>query len=331
MTNPDDAPQSAVEVHAARLAAVRAVDPELAEKVEQWMAELREKKPDLAAEQDARFLSYWNRSLSWGEREERRLVEQWERRTAYNAAKAATPNIPYDPKRKRYYLMSKDWGDFPDDVIKGIEFENRNSAFTADNIQEYRMRDSRRKYRTGDTVLLEPPRLTIPDREADLLDVYDADLMKFIVSERFKAILADIDPDGIQTWPAVTKTRDGRDGPRYWILEPTRRLDCVDEERSDITHITEARDINTGEMLPTIGYSDLNNVFMNESQVGMAHIFQLLLKSVLIIDEAIVDAYRAAGLKGALFTPLQPRMPEEDREAAGYENSRYWVMRGYKT
>ncbi|MHB9878999.1 imm11 family protein [Pacificimonas sp. ICDLI1SI03] len=331
MTNPDDAPQSAVEMHAARLSAVRAVDPELAEKVEQWMAELREKKPDLAAEQDARLLSYWNRSLSWGEREERRLVEQWERRTAYNAAKAATPNIPYDPKRKRYYLMSKDWGDFPDDVIKGVEFENRNSAFTAVNIEEHRKRGSSTKYHTSDTVQVETPRLTVLNMKSDLLDVYDTDSRRFVASERFKNIITNIDPDGVQTWSAVTKMKNGRDGPPYWILQPTRRLDCVDEERSDIQYTGQAREITNGEMVPTLGYSELNNVFMNEAKVGNAHIFQLLLKTGKIVDEAIVDAYRAAGLKGALFTPLQPRMPQEDREEAGYKNSQYWVMRGYKS
>jgi Protein of unknown function (DUF1629) len=107
----------------------------------------------------------------------------------------------------------------------------------------------------------------------------------WLISERAKQVFERVDPEAFTFVKCDVRFATGEPGPDYWLCDVVRVLDALDEAASRIS---------------TFSWSSL--VF-NENVVGSAHAFRMLQRgSVVICDQSLRDACKAAGLKGIWFT-----------------------------
>jgi len=119
----------------------------------------------------------------------------------------------------------------------------------------------------------------------------------WLVSDRAKAVLQSVDPDGFAFAPCEVWLPEGLADPPYWLCDVVRMLEALDETTSRIrVEIDEAT--NRKYYRPTGDGS----VVIKEDVVGPAHVFRLAHGEVWIFcDHELKDACKAAGLKGIRF------------------------------
>jgi hypothetical protein len=61
---------------------------------------------------------------------------------------------------------------------------------------------------------------------------FEAHSEYWLISDRMKSALEQVDPEGFAFLKCDTKLSDGTDGPRHWLCDVVRVLDALDEERS---------------------------------------------------------------------------------------------------
>jgi Protein of unknown function (DUF1629) len=145
------------------------------------------------------------------------------------------------------------------------------------------------------------PKLTF-DRKTSrgvMLDAYRT-IDFWIVSERLKAVLEQIDPEAFAFVRAEVEYKNfDSPGPDYWFADIVRILDCVDEENSDIKYQAGASPKN---------YLRLINAVMKADVVGSAHFFRLEYSPHMeITDDVAVKTLRKEGVKGFSFRELHKR------------------------
>ena len=126
----------------------------------------------------------------------------------------------------------------------------------------------------------------------------DMELMHdyWLVSDKFKNVLEEVDPNGVAFLKCETVLANGEDGPRHWLLDVVRVLDALDFERSTSPYPS----------LPGYhGYFlDSPNIsaYFREEIVGAAHIFRLQgSRGIAICDDVVREACTAANIKGTDF------------------------------
>jgi hypothetical protein len=141
----------------------------------------------------------------------------------------------------------------------------------------------------------EAPRLLIdkklgrPVRDIELYNAY------WLVSDRMKTLLELSDPAAVAFVRCDVHLADGAAGPAYWLCDVVRVLDAVDEARSRLV-------IDYEEKIKLYRLSRGADLVFNEDVVGAAHLFRMAhMEPVVICDQLLKEACRAASLKGITF------------------------------
>jgi hypothetical protein len=117
----------------------------------------------------------------------------------------------------------------------------------------------------------------------------------WLVSDRMKAVLEEIDRDAFGFISCEVFLPDGTLGPHRWLCNVFRVLDALDEQASELRIVEEMGQkvyLLTGPI----------RLFFREDVVGSAHVFRMSFMEVTVIcDQAMKDACRQAGLKGIYF------------------------------
>lgn len=118
----------------------------------------------------------------------------------------------------------------------------------------------------------------------------------WLVSDRAKAVLEQVDSDAFAFLECRVELRDGSEGPRYWLCDVVRVLDALNEPES--TAMIKKND-RGDKVYNMIGDEIL--VF-KEDVVSSNHIFRMRYReSTVICDDVMRDACKTAGLKGWSF------------------------------
>jgi hypothetical protein len=125
----------------------------------------------------------------------------------------------------------------------------------------------------------------------------------WLVSDRTKSVFEAVDPAGFAFLACDVRLPSGDyDGPPYWLCDVVRVLDALDEAQSRLTiGIRESK-----------AYSDFGKKYYSltggrelvfrDDAIGDAHVFRMeYLRPVVICDQTMKDACKAARLKGIKF------------------------------
>ena len=205
-------------------------------------------------------------------------------------AESEKPDAPGQP-RKRYYIFSQDFRT----PFGELDFLNEAEVLVEGRLRGRREHDVR-VYRTGFATglprLLGKPRIRVGAQPDTPQDLYGA--KPWFISGRAKALIDGIDPDGIDLAECDTFDRSGNRIAPYWMIDATRIVEEFDEARSSF------ETLNRGIVL-------LNDIYMLADLPDGYHSFYFpRYGSYFIVDALFADSWRAAGLVGAVFTPLQP-------------------------
>lgn len=115
----------------------------------------------------------------------------------------------------------------------------------------------------------------------------------WLVSDRLKSVLENVDPEGFDFVECVYTLQDGSTGPRYFLCDVVRVLDALDEEASTL-RIEISDDFVGGKYYNFAGGISL--AFRPEV-VGGSHVFRMPYSgSYVICDRELRDAVQATGL-----------------------------------
>ena len=192
-------------------------------------------------------------------------------------------------KARKFYLMGPDFGT---GSRVGWEMENLQML-----LEGRRVLGPPRGSR-GIAEFPEPPRLLIDrsigraPRDVEQYHEY------WLVSDRLKESLAEIDPEGVVFVRCDVFNRDGTKGPIYWLTDVVRVLDAVDEDASRV-RIKYYPEDNNRKVYSLLGGA---NLVFKERDVGTAHIFRMRYSEPYVIcRQELRDACKKAGLKGISF------------------------------
>ena len=118
----------------------------------------------------------------------------------------------------------------------------------------------------------------------------------WLVSDQAKTVLEQVDPDAFAFQACRVELRNGSEGPRYWLCDVVRVLDALNEPESE----AKIRKNDRGEKVYNMIGNEL--LIFKEDVIGPHHIFRMRYREPNVIcDAAMMDACKAAGLKGWSF------------------------------
>lgn len=243
-------------------------------------------------------------------------------------------DLPYDPARKRYYILSEDLMRNPSDyeVLNESEIYPKTPPFADGQThliragaRRYTMPGERYESSYGLPHFLTKPKVLVA-RERKPLDIYGFHSRR-LVSTRAKQLLSEIDPGAFDFVECETVTRKGLEVEPYWFMDIARLVDKFDEERS-VFETYEAIDPKFEHYHP-LQIRELHDIYMSPDLPPHFHAFILARASLrMVFDEVLADAWRERRFTGAEFIPLQPPTPKE-RRGRGY-NFLYWSTGRYR-
>jgi hypothetical protein len=230
--------------------------------------------------------------------------------------------------RKRYYLVRDDLTD----KSPGYEFENRSEVLVDGRLagtHEHRVPGHPMPVLVGIPPLRGKPRLVLGGSGKRARDYYGSNPV--FISSRAKRLIEGIDPDGFEFVECETVTRTGDSVEPYWWANVVRWVDKFDEARSGFEW-TRDRFPDMADAQNNPSMFRLYDIRMPEGFPADSHAFWLAhYLNYAVFDEVIVDAWRAAGLTGAIFTPLQPPTQAERKLAHLFVNAPYWTEKARQT
>ncbi|HEX6746156.1 MAG TPA: DUF1629 domain-containing protein [Longimicrobium sp.] len=233
-----------------------------------------------------------------------------------------------EPARKRYYLVSLD---VASNSGTGVFFVNEEEALVNGRrvgYHERRVPGHPHPVFVGVPPLREKPKVVIPGTGAKAVD-YDGMIPVFI-SSRAKRLLEGIDPGAFEFAECETATRRGNPIEPYWWMDVIRWVEKFDEARSDFEWYRDR--------FPTAPNAQDNPSMFRLYDIHMPagfpdeyHAFRFAhFNGKAVFDEVIVDAWRAARLTGAMFTPLQPPTKADLKRHLSFINYPYWTERSHR-
>jgi hypothetical protein len=125
----------------------------------------------------------------------------------------------------------------------------------------------------------------------------------WLISDRMKAVLEIVDPEGFAFLRCEVRLSDGEPGPVSWLCDVLRILDAVDEAASRVK--IEYLPQYNAKVYQLAGGA---NLVFREDVVGTAHIFRLAhLRRAVFCDQQIKDACKVAGLRGVSFKEFKDK------------------------
>lgn len=244
-------------------------------------------------------------------------------------------DIPYDPRRKRYYLVDVDSKRNPSD----FELLNAEEIYplTPEPIGGRRLPIRAGRYRCevegmhprsyGLPELRAKPRLFVALKNKPL-DAYG--FGERYVSSRARALLRSIDADAFEFAECETLSRRGIEVEPYWMVENVRPVAGFDEARS-VFELASGFDGSTGEPYEGPYWSALIDIHMKPDLPEDHHAFFFpRYLAHMIFDQVLADAWRAAGLSGWTMSPLQPPAPKERKPNLYGQSFGYWYGAKYR-
>lgn len=227
-------------------------------------------------------------------------------------------DLPYDPKRRRYYLLSESLVRNPSDyeVLNEEEMYPRTSPFP--DGKTYPVMPGRRKFRlpgkSHDSTYGLPNFLTKPivsvARRNKPLDIYGFHDRR-LISSRAKRLLSEIDPTGFDFMECKTISRKSVQVEPYWMMSVARLVTEFDEARSAF-ELAKGVDGMTGDPYEGPHISHLYDIHMSSDLPQNFHVFLMSRHPLrMVFDEVLADAWRKNRFTGAEFLPLQPPTPKE--------------------
>ena len=116
----------------------------------------------------------------------------------------------------------------------------------------------------------------------------------WLVSQRLKELFERIDGAGFSFVECNFRLADGTEGPKHYLCAIVRVLDCLDEDRSELSTIVSDEFVN-GKFYDVGGGVRL--VF-DQARVGRAHVFHTPYTSVAFCDQLLKGAIEDAGVTG---------------------------------
>ena len=131
-----------------------------------------------------------------------------------------------------------------------------------------------------------------------LRDAYIVHPSMWMVTDRLRTLFERIDPEAFVFAPIeVDYSNFDETGPRFWLCDVVRFLDCVDEGRSQIKY---------QEGILIKNYLRLIDVTMKPEEVGNAHIFRLKYAALKqIVDDVFVEYMVKENIKGFSFVSIK--------------------------
>ncbi len=185
----------------------------------------------------------------------------------------------------------------------------------------------RSPFTTGLPPLFGKPAISIRAETDEVLDLYG--FKPYFVSGRAKDLLSRLDPKGFEFAECATFDRSDNPVQPYWMTEAVRVVREFDEERSSFQRYVDANPDTEDPLNPAI--VALNDIYMSANLPKSYHSFYFpRYAGNFIVDAAIADTWREAGLTGAMFTPIQPPTEDDlgrakkDPDYFYFKNSPYW-------
>ncbi|WP_080405836.1 imm11 family protein [Burkholderia ubonensis] len=125
----------------------------------------------------------------------------------------------------------------------------------------------------------------------------------WLVSDRMRQVLEDVDAEGFVFAECDYTLPDGSAGPRYYLCDIVRTLDALDEQASTL-RVRFEKDHDTGEDVKIRSLLSNAKLVFNEEVVGSAHVFNQVCLSTgtgAICDAVLRKACKDAGLSGIQF------------------------------
>ena len=117
----------------------------------------------------------------------------------------------------------------------------------------------------------------------------------WLVSEKMKATLSEIDSDGFDFVACEVIDKNGSLVPRRWLCNVLRVLDALDESSSNI-------EVKSYEGGKRYSFQVPQRLIFRDEVVGTARIFRMAnSETTIICDDILKEACRAAKLRGARF------------------------------
>ena len=242
---------------------------------------------------------------------------------------------PFDPSRKRYYTADLDlttsfgdfdWLNWPDCLqpydpgltpkFVRIPVGKNMAGLEIDHSHNW-----------GVPHFRETPRVKVALKNKPQ-DAY-GNMKHLVISSRAKALFEAIDPEGFEFAACETTTRKSLTVDPYWIMGPTRVVTEFDQEKSNF--VESGSPDNKLQSGKAGVISTLYNIYFLPSLPDNYQAFWLLqYSSCPIFDEAIVDAWRTAKLRGLRFSPIQPASKGDLKRIDKFDNSEYYYEFGRK-
>ena len=127
-----------------------------------------------------------------------------------------------------------------------------------------------------------------------LRDAYVVHTSMWMVNDRLRELLESIDPEAFVFAPVeMDYSNFDEPGPKFWLCDMVRFLDCVDESQSDVVY---------ADNVPFKYYLKIKSMVVDEEKVGNAHAFRLKYSPLIqVVDELFVERMKEERIKGFSF------------------------------
>ncbi len=205
-----------------------------------------------------------------------------------DAGTDAADSSAVDPEAGRFYVLDADYrGEGP---FYGLFFQNKEKLLAG--------RALLRPTEAGIFDLPERPLLIHAPEKGTLPRDFESGISgNWLVSERLKSAMEEIDPDGFIFFPCELRLADGSPGPRHHLCRVVRTLDALDEDRSTVEIIIDDEYVNG----KVYGIHTGDRLLFDPKATQGAHVFYTPFAAYVFCDRELHDAIVAGGFSGVEF------------------------------
>lgn len=145
-----------------------------------------------------------------------------------------------------------------------------------------------------------PPRFVFGRKKGPMPRDIEEYAGHWLVSDRMKAALEQVDPEGFDFAACDIRLKNGEPGPRYWLCDVMRVLDAVDEANSTVQLC------NRPSEPKLYGLAGPHSLNFRTDVVGSAHAFRLkFFMPYVVVDDLVKATCKEAGIRGTRFVDVR--------------------------